>query len=232
MAHDKHSLRLKMQEVPLAPLHAGKVAEILRKQDVYRHSKILFVSPVPQLQQIRINALIDGKMLLMPGPAIKNGFYLLKPYVIAFKDLGHAVTLKGIESFGKLQTAKALGKLHIDLALTDCLALSANGCRLGSGTGFFDLAMGILADLGAVDSKTNFGAVGLVEQVVDEVFPQESWDVLLHYFLTSEGLRVLRQDEQKLQVVWDALEKKRIRKIEPLWQLYQANFPSVATGRD
>lgn len=225
LGNDKENVRQKMQEAELSPLHPGKIAEILRRQDVYRQSSALFVGPAPQLSQIRINALLDGKTLMVPAPAIKKGFYRLKPYVIPFRDLSHAVSLKGIEGFGKLLDSSGLAKLHIDLALTDCLAMGPGGERLGCGTGFFDLAMGILSELGAVDSETLFGAVGVQEQVLDEDLPQESWDVRLHFFLASQGLRLFPQDAQKLQVFWGALEKKRIRKIEPLWQLYQARFP-------
>ncbi|MBU0681158.1 MAG: 5-formyltetrahydrofolate cyclo-ligase [Proteobacteria bacterium] len=227
MANDKNSIRQQIQDAPYPSLNPGLIAECLRKQDIYRQSSLLFVSPTPQLNQIRINALIDGKTLLVPGPAIKKGFYLLKPYAISFKDLGHAVSLKGIESFGKLLSSAALTKLHVDLAITDCLAVAADGGRLGLGTGFFDLAMAILSDLGAVNTETRFGAVGVDEQLLSADLPQESWDVRLHFFLASSGFTLFPQDAQKVQVFWDVLEKKRIRKIEPLWHLYQAQFPEI-----
>jgi 5-formyltetrahydrofolate cyclo-ligase len=227
MANEKNSIRQQIEDAPYPFLNPGLIAECLRKQDIYRQSSMLFVSPAPQLNQVRINALIDGKTLLIPGPAIKKGFYLLKPYAISFKDLGHAVSLKGIESFGKLLTSSALTKLHVDLAITDCLAVATDGGRLGLGTGFFDLAMAILSDLGAVNAETRFGAVGVDEQLLSADIPQESWDVRLHFFLANSGLTLFQQDEQNVQVFWDVLEKKRIRKIEPLWQLYQAQFPVI-----
>ncbi len=225
MGNDKNGLRQRMQEAPLPPLHPGKIAEALRRQDVYRQSKTLFVSPSPQLNQVRINALLDGKMLLVPGPGIKKGFYLLRPYVVPFQDLGHAVALKGIEQFGKLLAMKGLRELHVDLALTDCLAVAPGGGRLGNGTGFFDLAMGILSDLGSVDGETLFGAVGVQDQLIGEEISLDGWDVQLHFFLTTEGLIPFEKESQRLQVIWDVVGKKRIRKIEPLWQLFQARFP-------
>lgn len=225
MDHDKNSLRQQMEEASLSIIsHPGKIAEALRRQDVYRQSKTIFVSPAPLLSQVRINALLDGKTLLVPGPGIKKGFYLLKPYVIPFKDLGHGVALKGIEQYGKILTMKKLQELHIELALTDCLTVDSGGGRLGYGTGFFDLAMGILSDIGAVDKETLFGALGVHEQMASQELPQDSWDVRLNFLVTMEGLTPLFCESQELQVIWDVLEKKRIRKLEPLWQLYQQRF--------
>lgn len=222
-APDKNSLRQEMAAAPLAAFNPGFVAECLRKQDVYRRSSTLFVSPAPALQQVRINALVDGKTLVLPGPALKKGFYLLKPYAVAFKDLGHAVSLKGIETFGTLLSMKALARLHVDLALTDCLAVAPDGGRLGQGTGFFDLAMAILAEVGGVDDQTVFGAVGAPDQLMIAVWPQDSWDVRLHFFVAGPEPVRLWAGGQHLRVEWPALAKKRIRKTEPLWQLSQHN---------
>jgi 5-formyltetrahydrofolate cyclo-ligase len=223
--YDKESIRRHIEAAPVAAFNPGLVAECLRKQDVYRRSSILFVSPVPALQQVRINALVDGKTLVLPGPAIKKGFYRLKPYAVAFKDLGHAVSLQGLESFGTLLSPRALARLHIDLALTDCLAVAPDGGRLGRGTGFFDLAMAILAELGGVDDQTVFGAVGAPEQLMADILPQDSWDVPLHFFVAGPEPTLFTAGGRHLRVEWQALEKKRIRKIEPLWQLFQAAFP-------
>lgn len=225
MERDKKSLRLKFQEASLCQYHPGKTAESLRKQPEYRQSKILFVSPSPQLHQIRINALLDGKLLLMPGPAIKKGFYRFAPYKTSFKDLGHATSLKGVELFGKLLDGTTLKGLHVDMALTDCQAVDPSGGRLGQGTGFFDLAMGLLAELGGVDGETVFCAVGVQEQVVEEDLPQDSWDVKMNFFLHEEGMVPLQAGNQHPAILWDDLEKKRIRKVEPLWQLYKERFP-------
>ncbi len=225
MEKDKESLRVKMQEVVLSQFHPGKTAETLRKQPEYRQSKTLFVSPSPQLHQIRINALLDGKILVMPGPAIKKGFYRFAPYKISFKDLAHATSLKGIELFGKLLDSKSMQELHVDLALTDCLAVDSSGGRLGQGAGFFDLSMGLLTERGGVDGQTIFGAVGVQEQRVDEDLPQESWDVKMNFFLHEEGATPMFVGGQSPSISWDDLEKKRVRKIEPLWQLYKERFP-------
>ncbi|MFA6499857.1 MAG: hypothetical protein WCV64_11075, partial [Desulfurivibrionaceae bacterium] len=58
---------------------SGKSAELVRRLERYRDAKRIFVGPTVRLQQLRINALTDGKELLVPGPGLKEGFYLLAP---------------------------------------------------------------------------------------------------------------------------------------------------------
>ncbi|MBU3937029.1 MAG: hypothetical protein KKD53_05830, partial [Proteobacteria bacterium] len=75
---------------------SGKSAEIVRRLEKYRDAKRIFVGPTARLQQIRINALTDGKELLVPAPGLKEGFYLLAPYEIPFKHLAFAVGYNGL----------------------------------------------------------------------------------------------------------------------------------------
>lgn len=226
MENDKSSRRRQLEQVALPVAGAGKLAETLRRQDIYRAGKTIFVSPAALLQQVRINALLDGKILLMPGPALKSGFYQLRPYTLSFKELGHAVTLKGLESCGTLLDQAALADLHVDLALTDCLAVDGAGRRLGHGTGFFDLAMAILAEMGAVGEETLFVALGCLEQLVEDELRQDPWDVRMHFFCHQHGLRQLAVERRQPAVRWEDLATKRIRKVEPLWRLSQVRFPA------
>ena len=79
----------------------GKIAEAIRRQDAYRQCRQIFVSPSPDLAQIRINALLDGKELVVSGPGLKEGFYQLRPYVVPFPKLAFAVSLKGLPVHGQ-----------------------------------------------------------------------------------------------------------------------------------
>ena len=67
--------RLKKQ--PHKPIPWGKAAETLRKLQPYRDASTVFASPATSLLQARINCLLDGKNLVIPGPSLRNGFYLL-----------------------------------------------------------------------------------------------------------------------------------------------------------
>ncbi|PLX51045.1 MAG: 5-formyltetrahydrofolate cyclo-ligase [Desulfobulbaceae bacterium] len=226
MENDKSSRRRQLEQMALPVAGAGKLAETLRRQNIYRAAQTIFVSPAPLLQQVRINALLDGKVLLMPGPGLKDGFYRLQPYSLSFKELGHAVTFKGLASRATLLDQAALADLHVDLALTDCLAVDASGARLGHGTGFFDLAMAILAEMGAVGEEALFVALGWPEQLVADALKQDPWDVRMNFFCHQHGLQELAAGRQQPAVRWENLETRRIRKIELLWRLSQARFPA------
>ena len=95
----------------------GKIAEILRKSDLYRKVDRVYCGPSPLLKQVRINALLDGKELVMPGPGMKEGFYRIKPYSISFEKLPLAVTYKGLSRYGKRLDNPELKGLGIDLLI-------------------------------------------------------------------------------------------------------------------
>lgn len=212
---------------------AGKIAERIRRMDEYRHAKTILMMPSPLLFQARINCLLDGKVLLMPSPALKSGFYRVKPFSIPFADLAYGTSLKGITLFGRKVQGKQLQGIAVDLALTGCVALDQKGGRLGEGTGFFDLSMGLLGTMGCVTEQTPVGCVAGELQMSPDELPCEVWDVGVDFLVTESRSHAYRENGEtavapvkvKPAVHWDALEKKQIRKIEPLWYLYCELFP-------
>jgi 5-formyltetrahydrofolate cyclo-ligase len=111
----------------LQPVPWGKTAEALRKLQEYRDAATVFATPAESLLQVRINCLLDGKNLLMPGPGLRNGFYLIKARTVPFRDLPVAVTYKGLEKHSLLQDIDDLKNLSIGLLLTDGLAIDTQG---------------------------------------------------------------------------------------------------------
>jgi 5-formyltetrahydrofolate cyclo-ligase len=218
----KENLRIALAGATLSRQEGNRAAEQLRRWPAYRGAKFLFASPEPALLQLRINALADGKELLMPGPGLKEGFYLLKPYVIPFSDLQQAVTLKGLLQFGKRVDRKTLGDHSIDMMLTGAVAVDNAGGRLGSGQGFFDLACAVLHELKIVAAKNLIIGVVSEAQIVADELPREPWDIQLDWLVTPEGCREIETGQRSVPAVfWDALPARRIRKMTPLWQLYQ-----------
>ena len=55
----------------------NRAAERLRRLEVYRRAKTIMVPPDQAQLQVRINALLDGKRLIMATPGLRDGFYLL-----------------------------------------------------------------------------------------------------------------------------------------------------------
>ena len=203
------------------PVLWGKAAENLRKLQPYRDASTVFASPDASLLQTRINCLMDGKNLLMPGPSLRNGFYLLKTRTIPVPELSSAVTYKGLEKSGQLLSNDEIKKLSIDLLLTDAVAVDRQGTRLGDAKGFVDLSFGILSELGSIHPDATILAVVSEGQITNITLPREKWDVKMNGAVTPAGSVEFDINQVEGKIHWEALSKERIKKISPLWKLSQ-----------
>jgi len=200
----------------------GKMAERFRGLDDYRRAATLFVTPEETLRQLRINCLLDGKKLLMPAPGLKSGFYLFLPGTVPFKDLPGAVIPRGLARFGRCLGNDETAALTVDLLATVMVAADKKGGRLGDGSGFFDLAGGVLRELGCLGPATPVWGVAGREQMVEELPPLDPWDIPLSGVVTPEEiLRLDRAPWPAPGIHWDRLPPHRLRKMTPLWQLYR-----------
>ena len=215
----KDEVRIAFPEVAVGEA-AGKSAELVRRLERYRDAKRIFVGPTARLQQVRINALNDGKELLVPAPGLKEGFYLLLPYEIPFKHLGYAVGYKGLAQYGRRVAVEELCRKPVGLLITDCQAVDTAGYFVGEGKGFFDLAVAILAEAHGLTQEAEAYGLGEKEQILAQEIERAVWDIRLNGFITAEGI-VLRNPGgyADRKVLWDLLPPKRIRKITPLWKL-------------
>lgn len=215
----KEAVRSDFLDAPAAKA-SGKSAQLVRRLEGYRDAKRIFVGPAAILQQIRINALTDGKELLVPTPGLKEGFYLLAPYEIPFKNLSYAVGYKGLIQYGRRIAVEELCQEPVGLLITDCLAVDPAGYFVGEGQGFFDLAVAILAELHGLSPEAEAYGVGEPGQILDQEVEHAVWDVRLNGFITPEGIALKHPGSHAAQrVLWDILPPKRIRKITPLWKL-------------
>lgn len=214
----KEQWREELQDAPpVAGL--GKIAEAVRRIEAYRQCRQIFIAPAPALAQLRINALLDGKELIVPGPGLKEGFYLLRPFSIPFPKLALAVSLKGIPVHGELLRHEALASLTIGVLITEALAVDARGVRLGDGTGFFDLACAILHRCGALTEAPAIWAAAVPRQP-DEL-PAEPWDVRMHALIGPQGIVQFPERDPLPAIAWQHIPKQRIKKITPLWKEWE-----------
>lgn len=206
------------------PKADGRTAEALRRLDAYRRSRHVFIEPSPALAQMRINALLDGKELIVPGPGLREGFYCLKPFSVPFPKLSLAVSLKGVPVYGQLLPHQALARLEIGVMVAEALAVDGRGFRLGDGSGFFDLACAILSHCGALAE----GALAVAAAVAHrpEWLPADSWDVRMDGVLGPQGLDLFSHEEEHLAIDWGQLTMQRIKKITPLWQEWKRLHPA------
>ncbi|MCK9295333.1 MAG: hypothetical protein M0P70_09635 [Desulfobulbaceae bacterium] len=207
---------------------SGRTAELLRRDAAYRSARQVFVSPVPSLQQVRINALLDGKELIVPAPGLKDGFYLLKPYSIPFQQLPHSVTLKGFAKAGQRLSRPEVEGLAVSLLVTDAVAVDLQGNRLGDGLGFFDLSFAILAALGAISRDALVAAFVNEWQIMAKPLPAACWDVPADILVTEQQIYRPQHDAAPPRpIFWEHLPDRKIRKITPLWWLSGGKSPET-----
>ena len=205
-------------------LPKGKIAEVLRRDEAYRKAEVVFVVPSEPLDQIRINALLDGKDLIMPGPGLKQGFFICRPHSIPFRDMAFAVSFRGMQKFAERLDVSSLSTLQLDLMLTGAVAIDRDGMRLGDGLGFFDLTCAILAAYGAFTDRTRIYGVVEESQLTEDALPHAPWDMRMDGAVTSDGVRSFEKSAASLPAIfWDELPERRIRKIDPLWKLKVRN---------
>lgn len=194
--------------------------EILRRLDSYREARRILVAPSSGLKQARINALNDGKELLVPSPGLKEGFYLFKPYEIPFAKLGQAISYSGLPKYGTRVAVEELCREPVTVLVTDCLAVDPLGYFVADGRGLFDLSTAILAESAALAEGAEAYALGDAAQLSGQDFESGEWDVRLNGFITSKGVFARNSLSQAAhRVIWDLLTKQRIRKITPLWKM-------------
>jgi len=218
----KSSLRASLPPEKLDAASYGRLAEKVRRLPGYRQCRRIFVSPVPSLRQARINALLDQKELVTASAALKRGFVRFRPNTIPFKQLGHAVSFKGLDSFGERLHTAALAEMGITLGVVAAQAVDPWGGMLGDGLGLTDLALGILAECGGLMPEAMVYALVAENRLLEERLPKDPWDVTLSGVITLGDFAFKGGGGPVSKGVdWSALPKKRIRKIQPLWDLWR-----------
>lgn len=208
--------------VPSRATDWGKAAEKLRGLQIYRDAVTVFATPSHSLHQARMNCLADGKNLVMPGPSIREGFFLLPARSVSFRDFSTAVTYKGLNKNGRLLGMESITDLSVGLLLTDSLAVDFAGGRFGDGHGFFDLCCALLHELGGLHQKPACVTFILEEQLSRNLLPQDAWDIKMTGAITPARTLQFAPFNLEPKIFWDILPRQRIKRIDPLWKLYKA----------
>jgi 5-formyltetrahydrofolate cyclo-ligase len=202
---------------------AGKAAERLRGLPEYKSAKRVMVPPDQAQLQVRINALMDGKELIMASPGLREGFFLVRKDMIKVPLWPKALRGSNIAFYGKPLSLKEIGE--IDLLITGAVAVGLNGGRLGKGKGYFDLEYQILREIGAVKEDVPIVAHVDDTQVFDEV-PLEEGDVSVNVIVTpTRVLRVNAPLWRPQGIKWDRIPSKLIKRMKLLWELSRSSKP-------
>ena len=202
------------------PIFKGqeKAAQNLRKLQVYANAKRVFIPSDQAQYRARVNAVEDGKTLIMATPGLKDGFYQVDRSVANYRLAvqSHQVS----KHAKKLHTSyESIGK--IDLLLTGAGAVSRQGERIGKGTGFFDKEYAILREIGCVEEDTPIIALVHDLQVYDSLPFEEGKDVPVDYIVTPQKvIKVERRLSRPTGIDWDYVKKSNLaRKMRPFKEL-------------
>lgn len=191
-----------------------QAAEKLCELDVYRSAKVIMINPDAAQLAVRELALRDGKRLLVATPKLRKGFVMLDPLHIP--NPREAASIGGALKYG---LPVDLSNLKVDLVVEGSVAVDRGGGRAGKGSGFGDLKVAILRELGAIDDSTPVVTTVHELQVVEEV-PMTEHDVQVDIIVTPE--RVIETEHRHPKprgIIWGLLSSDDFERMPILAEL-------------
>jgi len=118
-------------------------------------AKVIKVNPDKPQEEVRYQALLQKKELLVPTPRLKSGLFnrLVNPGNCSQRELKILASRQGIDTHSKPVNIET--KLSIDLVVIGSVAVDKLGHRIGKGEGYADLEFALAASHhGAVNQDT------------------------------------------------------------------------------
>lgn len=187
----------------------------------YRDAKTIFIAPDNCIERLRMQALRDGKKVLMTTYSIKRGFWLLDPTVIDPSQYEYASMLDGMERIGRPVSLDEIeAGPTVDYLVTGTGAINHEGVRFGKGHGFFDAEWGMLYTLGRITKKTPAAAVVHDCQLLDEKLYPDVFDTVVDVVFTpTRTIEVTDPQKPTCGILWDRLDSHMFETIPPLRDL-------------
>lgn len=198
---------------------AELTARQVEKLPEFHRAKWVKVNPDTPQKEVRAGTLRAMKMLLVPQPRLRTGFFsLLNPAKIGSSQYSYAVTQAGVVALGEPIDIDA--KIKVDLIVIGSVAVNpANGARIGKGEGFAELEYGMLRLMGAIDDDTPVVTCIHDCQLVDDI-PSEKMlchDVPVDIICTpTQIIRVERSLPKPVGIYWDKLSPQKLASIKIL----------------
>jgi len=180
------------------------------------------INPDSPQKPVRACVLRHGKMLLVPQPRLRTGFFsVLNPDKIPEGKYAYAVTPAGVQEFGVPIDLEA--KIKVDMFVVGSVAVNpANGARIGKGEGFAELEYGMLRLMGAIDDDTPIVSCVHDCQLVDDIHSENMLchDVPVDIICTPTQTIRVKSDLPKPQgIYWSVLSPQKLAKISILQKL-------------
>lgn len=199
-------------------INADKAASLLASMDEWKNARVIKVNPDSPQRWVRMNALMEGKVLIMPTPRIRDGFLILDCV-----DAVKASTIRGAFIHGR--RLRSIDELlnhikHVDLIVEGSVTVNAYGERLGKGEGYGELEFAILRELGLVDADVPIATTVHDLQVIDDRLPQDPYDVPIDIIATpTRVIRVHGRGYRPSGMIWHMLSNEKLMSIPLLQEL-------------
>jgi len=197
---------------------AEEAASRLAQMDIFKRAKVVKVNPdAPQIP-VRKLVLMNGKILIVPTPRLRQGFLLLDPSTIPKYLIPRAATIKGAFIFGKC--VKPWDLPVIDLVVIGSVAVNVNGIRIGKGGGYAELEYAILREFNKVNDLTPIVTTVHDMQIIDSEIPREPHDLVVDYIVTpTRIIEVNRKASRPRGIIWSIITPNKLREIPILKEI-------------
>jgi len=189
----------------------------------WRRAVVVKVNPDSPQRHVRLRALVEGKILVMPTPRLREGFIVLDPSSIPARLYPLASTIRGAFRLGVVYKSieQLSGKIsRVDFIVEGSVAVNRWGERLGKGEGYGELEYAILLETGLIEPDVPIATSVHDVQVVGERLPQDPWDVPVDYVATpTRIMRVHGRGPRPPGILWEHLRADKLAEIPVLREL-------------
>ncbi len=201
---------------------ADIAAQRLAGLEEWRRAEVVKINPDAPQKPVRVRALLERKIVIVPTPRIRSGFVILDPSIIPRRSISFASTIRGFMSLGKrvekIEELKSIVK-HIDLIVEGSVAVDLRGNRLGKGEGYGEIEYAMLREMNIVDENTPIATTVHDLQIVKKI-PTDPWDVPVDIIVTPTRVyRVRLEKKRPIGILWDLMPREKIEEIPMLKQL-------------
>jgi 5-formyltetrahydrofolate cyclo-ligase len=200
------------------PNFHGAVEAAARLAALPQWQSALVVKASPDRPQApaRAKALEDSKTLYMAVPKLaqERPFYHLNP-LLADHAPTDAATTDMAAAYAP--TVEVDSMQPIDLVIIGCVAVNAQGARLGKGAGYADIEISLLIDAGLISDHTTITTTVHDLQVLDdEAIPEEPHDFRLDWIITPTRTIECPRSPRPQGLDWNRLPVEKIAAIPAL----------------
>ncbi|MGC8982801.1 MAG: 5-formyltetrahydrofolate cyclo-ligase [Desulfurococcaceae archaeon] len=196
---------------------ADEAARRLFKLKVWSSAQVIKSNPDSPQYYVRLQALREGKLLVMASPRLRSGFLLIDPRKVPPSKYVYAATIKGAFIYGRRVRLSEIPP--VDLVIAGCVAVNEKGARLGKGGGYSELEYGILREAGLITDSTPIATTVHDLQLIKDDIPLEIHDLTVDYIATPSKIVEIKPRGYKPRGIYWELLTPELRELEVIKEL-------------